>query len=48
MRWYVFGGGLDEMMLRLDALGKREDEIFLDEGFRVHLIGWDDDGPKWK
>ena len=35
----MFGGGLDEMILRLDALGKREDEIFWDERFRVHLIG---------
>ena len=35
----MFGGGLDEMMLRLDALGKREDEIFLDEGFWVNPFG---------
>ena len=27
----MFGGGFDEMMLRFDALGKREDEIFLEE-----------------
>ena len=38
----MFDGGLDEMMLRLDVLRKRDDEIFLDEGFRVHLIGLDD------
>jgi len=35
----VFGGGLHEMMLRLDALGKREDEMFLDEGFWVNPFG---------
>ena len=45
MRWYVFGCALSGMILRWDDIGKREDEIFLDEGFGVHLIGWDD-GPK--
>ena len=30
----MFGGELDEMMLRLYALGKREDEIFFMKSLR--------------
>ena len=35
----MFDSGLNEMMLRLDALEKREDEIFFYKDFWVNPFG---------